>query len=172
MDTDKDGHISFAEGMEFVREDSKSKFQPSALIEKERESSEMTSAAEQMKMNATLALTKIMAEQEAKEEAKKQLREKRWKNMLERQRASLVEREKELKKQQKELVRLEREDRWQQAEAKKQSSFLEKKGCGDQHVHTFLTTPHAPHAQCLKLQLGECADVQLVQTPVFASCEG
>merc|ERR1719213_943076 len=107
------------------------------------ESSAEANAAlvEKMKANATMTLMKVMQELEAKEDAKKRIREMRWKNMLERQKASLAEREKSLKRQQKELDRLDREERWQNSEAKKKTgSFLEKKSCEQNDIHTFLTT--------------------------------
>jgi len=175
MDADGDGQISWAESMNFVRTDSRQRVsglvETSSMLEKEA-STESTSAqaqVEQMRVNATLTMMKILQEQEAKEDAKKQLREKRWKNMLERQKASLVEREKLLKKQQKDVERLDREERWQEAQ-KKQSNFLQKKACASQDVHAFLTTPNTAHAKCLKLQLGECAAVTQVHAPALLQC--
>merc|ERR1719265_1736882 len=188
LDTDGDGQISWNEGLDFVREDSSRRassfIEESSLLETESEESslvEKESTAlsskekaamelEQLRVNGTMTLMKLLQEQEAKEEAKKQLREKRWRNMLERQKASLVEREKALKKQQKDLDRLDREERWQKAEAQKKSNFLEKKSCPEQEVHSFLATPNTAHAKCLKLQLGDCADTKQVQTPSLAQC--
>merc|ERR1719321_1848134 len=90
-----------------------------------------------MRMNATMQMMKLLEEEEAKEDAKKQIREKRWQN-LEAQ--------------------------------KKQSSLMEKKACEPHNVHAVLSTPSAAHAKCLKLQLGECADVAQVQAPSLLEC--
>lgn len=184
LDADKDGKITWTEGMSFVQADAAKRVDSShqsSLLEKEGSMElaavdamggvQMKSQEEQMKMNATMELMKILKEEEAKEDAKKQLREKRWKNMLEHQRASLTEREKAVRKQEKELDRLDREYRWQKVEAqKKPGNFLEKRACESQGVHTFLTTPNAAHAKCLKLQLGECADVTQVHAPSLLEC--
>jgi len=155
-----------------------------ADMQQEKMEQQMTTEAVAMK--AALEAQLMVHIENNKQEEAKQLknRQERWANVIHKQQVALLEEEKQIQTESKELERLQREKQWQK-QAKEQEAKIEadkqqmevlkaevEKECASMKssVQAFIVSSGA-HATCLKGQLGACTASQTHDSVVVQECK-